>query len=394
MPKRQKWLLGAGLTVMGCATAAGVQLLHRNATSGGSAESSCVRQIALGWRHTCLLFRNGRVHCFGNTSSTGTGDIEAPPDRDPIRTEERFSSIAAGHETCGISAKDASVWCWGPGSRRGFRQPTPTGVPERFDALGTDNVQVSPAADRVCAVKRDGSLWCQRFDPYPPERILEGAHQVFTSNYFACAKMRDETVQCWGNNDSGQLGRGTTGNAGLGVWGEPPAPISGGGRELQTLYLIGNAACGITAAHAVWCWGSADFSAFGDGRYYDGTNAANIIVTRPQELTLPFKVKDYQLGLALAQDGSVWNWGGENPLLENPVTVARGGGKAVLVLRPQRLNQLGHDNERVFRGSHACAQKRDGSLWCWGDNSGRQVSRKELSDSAGLHEFSITCPAD
>jgi alpha-tubulin suppressor-like RCC1 family protein len=403
MTRRQKWLSVAAIALAGCATAAGVKLLHR-ADKDAIAEDEtgrsldCIKDVVLSSGSSCVLFQNGRVHCYGSGNLAGNGDIEAPPDRDPVQTSARFDALDSGsRNVCGVNRTDKSVWCWGDGIVTGFQQGRRP-LPVRLDGLGTDNVQVAVALDRACAVKSDGSVWCQEFFPTAAKRVLDGARAVDAGNYFACAKMKSEEVWCWGANSSGQLGRGTLGDEALGVWGnEGPAPITGGGRELVSLRLRGSTACGLDAQHGVWCWGSADYSIFGDGRYFDGSNASELLVSTPKKLTLPMKVRDFDPGpLVLAEDGSVWSWGSAigNPLLRERHGYVVDGARAEITLRPERLEALGTDNLRVFSGRHDCVQKRDRSLWCWGENSHWQASQKLVGTKDGLAQLLVRCPAD
>ena len=42
---------------------------------------------------------------------------------------------------------------------------------------------------------------------------LTGVAQVVTGNFFACARLTNGGVDCWGDNSYGQLGDGTTATA-------------------------------------------------------------------------------------------------------------------------------------------------------------------------------------
>lgn len=76
---------------------------------------------------------------------------------------------------CAVSRSN-EVWCWGHNSLGQVRQPVtsrtlprPDGVelelsfepnPVRWKELGNDNVKVFGGEPNVCALKKDGSLWC------------------------------------------------------------------------------------------------------------------------------------------------------------------------------------------------------------------------------------------
>jgi len=63
---------------------------------------------------------------------------------------------------------------------------------------------------------------------------------------------------CWGGNNIGQLGDGTT------ITRLTPSPVQGGLRFVQ-LTAGGGFACGLTDTHEAYCWGGNDMGNLGDG---------------------------------------------------------------------------------------------------------------------------------
>jgi hypothetical protein len=390
--------------MLGCAATTAVYLAApgrtRIATDEHGNPLTCIAQVSLGGDHTCVLFRNGRVHCYGRANSVGTGYRDAHPDRDPVKTDARFSQIAtASADTCGLAKSDSSIWCWGAAGEGGPRQKI---FPARIDVLGAGFEKVAMGTGRVCGL-RNGEVWCYDFGPTEPHKELVGVAELYVRNYFACAKMRSGEIQCWGSNLAAELGRGTVSSANLGQWSEPPAPVIGLGSDVASLRLSSISACAITKSRSVWCWGGSDYSLFADGRYWSGTtDGMEFARHTPIPLELPVKFRDFVMGSAtaclLAEDRSVWCWGaaGYNDMLGEPsVSYSREGGIAQLEPKPRRLEPLGQDNERVFAGgAHYCVQKVDHSVWCWGLNFDRQVDRKLKAATAGLTRLPVTCPPD
>jgi len=70
--------------------------------------------------------------------------------------------------------------------------------------------------------------------------------------------MTGGTVQCWGRNDRGQIGNGTTGGT------LPPTPVSGLS-DATSLGANTDYACAVRAAGPTVCWGSDDQEQLGDG---------------------------------------------------------------------------------------------------------------------------------
>ena len=64
-----------------------------------------------------------------------------------------------------------------------------------------------------------------------------------------CGLTAGGAASCWGSNDEGQLGDGTT------EYGVGPVAVTGGHTFTQ-IAVGGRHTCGLTTDRAVWCWGS------------------------------------------------------------------------------------------------------------------------------------------
>ncbi|GAA2816778.1 RCC1 domain-containing protein [Streptomyces showdoensis] len=211
-----------------------------------------------------------------------------------------------------------------------------------------------------------------------------------TDQVFGLALMHDGTVQSWGGNVSGQLGDGTTANRGF------PAAVAG-------LDGVTGVAAGLDFALAlrggrVLSWGSDAFGQLGDG-LPDATGP----VTRPVAVQSLDKVRSVaagcQFGLALRQDGTVWTWGRNHEgQLGNGSTADRG--------TPRRVPGLDHVVAVRAGCRHALALTVDHTVKAWGKGSGGELGNdttelstvpvdvKELVGVSGLfagpyHNFAL-----
>src|SRR5688572_5723983 len=77
---------------------------------------------------------------------------------------------------------------------------------------------------------------------------VDKQRRITAGNLHSCAILDSGTVQCWGGNDNGQLGNGTTTTSTV------PVPVSGVSAALQL-----SAGCGHTCAMihggTIRCWG-------------------------------------------------------------------------------------------------------------------------------------------
>jgi alpha-tubulin suppressor-like RCC1 family protein len=178
-------------------------------------------QLALGGSHACALLSDRTVTCWGNdlfisspipTSVAGLSDV----------AELTTGSVHA----CALFV-NGSVSCWGDHT---FGQigdgmtsldlatpPTPV--------TGLSGVTaISAAGDHTCALLGGGTVRCWGIDDHgelgdgtsadfraspTPVKGLVGAVAISAGIQFSCALLGDGTVRCWGNNESGQLGNGS-----------------------------------------------------------------------------------------------------------------------------------------------------------------------------------------
>jgi hypothetical protein len=105
---------------------------------------------------------------------------------------------------CQISLDD-SVSCTFPsGTIDLVGAPT---KPAAFEMLASDGV------DSLCLGEADGTVGCFAGDLSGSPHVIAGVQfpaQLRGDNGATCALMPDATVLCWGKNDRGQLGNGTT----------------------------------------------------------------------------------------------------------------------------------------------------------------------------------------
>jgi hypothetical protein len=137
--------------------------------------------------------------------------------------------VDRGSAFCGRAITDRKVWCWTVGSG-GFGGAIPVETPafRLLTGQSTGLYHYSPGG-HLCGLTDNGTAWC------------------------------------WGDNEYGELGDGTTIARSLLVQVALPEP-------LVTLRASRGGACGETADGQVWCWGS---HLLGDG------------VLGPQRVTLP-----------------------------------------------------------------------------------------------------------
>ena len=140
-----------------------------------------VSAIAAGLNHSCMLTSTGGVQCWGanDYGQLGDGTLTTHLISDPVDVSGLSSGIiaiaAGGDNTCALTSA-GGVKCWGRGSggRLGNGGFTDKLIPVDVSQLGSGVSALAVGIQHTCALTTDG------------------------------------VVKCWGLNESGQLGDGTT----------------------------------------------------------------------------------------------------------------------------------------------------------------------------------------
>ncbi len=138
-----------------------------------------------------------------------------------------FTQVSAGIEhACGV-ASDGSAWCWGANE---FGE---LGIPPEDSPF--------PCSSRPCALRPVAVSGGLRF------------RQVDAGAQFTCGLTTGDEVFCWGRNDAGQLGIGSTAQ-----YSSTPREVAGGRTYRQVRAGLGVMACAISTARDAFCWGAGD----------------------------------------------------------------------------------------------------------------------------------------
>jgi alpha-tubulin suppressor-like RCC1 family protein len=186
-------------------------------------------ELAVGHDYSCVILRDGSLHCWGANQEGQLGDGSDIRRPTPIRMESDtdWLVIAAGQgHTCGIR-RPGNLWCWGRNSagQLGIGGPPNTAIgedqyriPKRVgDRTDWKHVELGP--DAACGVTNDGALHCwgngvngnlgpERRDYFVPTRIGTRAdwEKVNVDVFSTCGITRASELLCWGRNSEGQLG--------------------------------------------------------------------------------------------------------------------------------------------------------------------------------------------
>jgi alpha-tubulin suppressor-like RCC1 family protein len=238
---------------------------------------------------------------------------------------------------------------------------------------------IAPALWHTCALdaagiaycwgnNQDGQLGNGTFTPESqilrlrPEAIAGNLRftRLAAGGFSTCGLKSSSTVYCWGSNESGQLGDGTTLRR--------PAPVLvGGSYQFVDLTMGTSHVCGLTAAGAAYCWGENGAGQLGDGTGIDRT------APTPVAGNLAFaslSAGAYHTCGVLA-DGTAFCWGFTG--IEGSNTCDGGGVVVQCVLSPVAVPGSLHFTSIAPGWIGTCGIEAAGETFCWGRNDEGQL---------------------
>lgn len=244
--------------------------------------SSGVLEVGAGHYHSCARKSDRTVWCWGKNDHGQLGNGSFTNSLTPVTVSGVNAAQAlavGGNHTCIIGGA-GGVRCWGSnqygqlGDGTTADRNTPGGIP----SLSSDIVSLSSGSFHSCAVKSDGSAWCwgynlkgrlgdgtviNRNTPVLVSGLDSGVVQITCGGHQTCARKNDGSVWCWGSNEYGQIGDGTTTDR------LEPTPVQGLPFAAMGVFCGGAHVCALLEPGALWCWGNN-----GSGRIGDGTTTS------------------------------------------------------------------------------------------------------------------------
>jgi alpha-tubulin suppressor-like RCC1 family protein len=195
--------------------------------------------VATGTNHTCAVVTGGAVRCWGSNQfgqlgvSLGTTSSSTPLTVPGVVAER---VVVGDAHTCVIVQSDQSVRCWGLGTsgQLGNGTTVDSAVPVTVvratlagDVPATGLQSLDAGGFHNCGVTREGSVdlglcWGANLSgqlgggvslaPGYPQlvTVVDRVRQLSGGGDSTCAVAEDGGAWCFGDNSSGQLGRGTT----------------------------------------------------------------------------------------------------------------------------------------------------------------------------------------
>lgn len=192
--------------------------------------------------------------------------------------------------------------------------------------------------------------------------------RVAAGGEHACALLETGAVWCWGRNDHGQLGNGSTTDS--------PAPVAVkiDGVVFEDLAAGDRHTCAISSAGKVYCWGTGADGRLGNGAMADAPAPVQVQMLQSARIVVAGFDFTCALGKTTGDEGTYcWGANGEGQL---------GDGTNDAQSAPVLASALA-DSLPASQASakHACLRTANGGAQCWGNNSNGQLNDGSTSAS-------------
>ncbi|MDH3731255.1 MAG: signal peptidase I, partial [Acidimicrobiia bacterium] len=382
---------------------------------GGAGTLETGLGLGLGKEHSCAVEVAGTVLCWGRNNKGQLGDATTTDSLTAVQvvgvggtgTLAGISQVVAGEaHSCGLDGSGA-VFCWGLNDKGQLGDTTTTDATSPVAVSGVGGIgtltgvtHLSAGLKHTCAVRTDTSVVCWGLnnegqlgngtttDATSPVVVsgvggtgtLSGAVTVGAGESHTCANITDGTMVCWGRNDKGQLGNATTTDS------ETPVQVVDvdGTGTLTGIAHIGVGAkhtCAVTTTQNMYCWGHNDQGQLGNSTTSSSSDPGPVLGSPENPLkpvlTVAAGLKHSCMSL---MDLTVYCWGrndkgqvGDGTTTNTPILSP--------VVDPSGSGPLTGVRQVVAGGEHSCALRSDATVLCWGLNDKGQLGNATTTNS-------------
>jgi alpha-tubulin suppressor-like RCC1 family protein len=363
-----------------------------------------VSQIAAGDGFSCARLNTGEARCWGDNYSGQVGDGTVADERHLPTTVLRpdgggpltgVAQVDTGFEASCARLANHQVRCWGDnsygnlgdGTTDDHALPVAVTVPGGARLTGVRQLQVSDGFACALLVDRRVRCWGENEDGnlgdgstterhravlvrLPGGSPLAGVTQLSAGRDHACAVVRGGQVRCWGDNGFGNIGDGTSENDRL----RPRTVLNGSGTAPLVVRQVAagdGVTCAVLANRQARCWGDNQYGQLGRGLLSDGEllPVPVLATSGPGRLgnVVALNTAGDHICARLTGD-QLRCWGRNVDGAIGDGTVGTDRTRPTVVLDPTGTIPLGNVRQVAGGGIHTCARLANGQARCWGDN--------------------------
>jgi alpha-tubulin suppressor-like RCC1 family protein len=256
-----------------------------------TASATTATAISAGGLHGCAVTNLGAAECWGDNENGQLGDGTTTNTTTPVAVSElnsHITALSAGEfESCALTSEgEAECWGFNGDGQLGDGTTTSTTEPVAVSDLGAGVKEISTGGFHTCAVTSAGAARCwgsgeagalgdgtttNTTTPVTVSGLSSGVTAISAGEFDTCALTSAGAVKCWGDDENGQLGNGTTGFT------TTPVSVIGLGSGVIAISAGHVHNCALTSAGAARCWGSNDHGQLGDGTTTDASEPVSVV---------------------------------------------------------------------------------------------------------------------
>jgi alpha-tubulin suppressor-like RCC1 family protein len=298
--------------------------------------NSGVIAIAAGGRHTCALMSSGGVKCWGRDYASDPVDV--------LGLDSSVITVAVGKNHACALTDSGGVKCWGSntfgqlGISREDLGSSRSGTPVNAGGLSSSAIAIAVGEDHTCALVGGGG------------------------------------AKCWGLNDKSQLGNGTIGRGN-----NSPVDVIGLDSDVIAIAAGQKHTCALTSSGGVKCWGWNEWGQLGDGSTSDSSTPVNVIGL-DSDVTAITAGEQHTCALMTSGGVKCWGWDNAGQLGSGPPELAYPHSTT-----PIDVSELNDDVIAIAAGSlHTCALMGNGAVKCWGLNVQGQLGNNTVDGNSRI----------
>ena len=352
--------------------------------------------IAAGTYNGCAILENQSMVCWGDNEygqlGDGTTTGSAVPIYVNVAANETPVEVTVGQVTACALMESGNIYCWGSG----YYGKMGNGEPWNDDYVNTEMRQVllpegqggqtvSISGGHICTILDNGDVYCwgrgnQGQLGYggtsnrniPAKVNLPGqrsAIAISTGTYMTCAITTDGMGYCWGENDEGQLGNGTTNSRRT----TPVEVLFPSGYTPVSISAGDDFACALMDNRKVMCWGENNDGRLGQGPLATDDETTPVWVSMENSETAHFLDIGTKSACMILDSGETKCWG-----TNEEGQIGQGDTDIDYYSTPTEVNGSYDFVALSINSDTICAITSNAEGYCWGDNEAGQTGRGSI----------------
>ncbi|MBK6697562.1 MAG: hypothetical protein IPG50_36070 [Myxococcales bacterium] len=340
--------------------------------------------LSAGGNHTCAVTASAGLKCWGSNGSGKLGDNTLTDRKAAVQVSgltANVVAVGAGNiHTCALlSTGEARCWGGNGEGQLGTGDNLGSKIPQTVSTLGTGALALAVGRDHSCAIATGGVVKCWGVNDHGQlgdgttnsssapltVSLPRAAVAIACGSSHSCALLDDASISCWGANDAGQLGDASVDER------LTPVVVAGAPAGILTITAGISHTCSRTTS-SIHCWGDN-----ASGQLGDATTTSRLAPTEVPGLVGATQVEAgtyHTCAVDGASGVECWGLGSSGQL---------GDGVAASSSEPVKVSLAGLPISEVAAGSsHTCARVAAGPVRCWGSNSRGQLGNNSLTGSA------------